>query len=414
MSFLTSEIKKPLYWGLAWVLTFINFVTFIVSRNEFWLTHPGQAWLATSATEDRTYLASEFERNLSCYFPSTCIMRSGGAFLSQFFIEAITALSNLVNVEVNIEQETFIILLIGLMWRIACLTLFLICVAKLLESLRSALCVTNCLMFVLGGLPLWTIGKAIINLPIGLEDEFTMRVNDAFYFMSFQNLQFYDYGFIAVVPLTMLALARIDNISRLSIKSLFIIGFLTATFYEAFVPIIFLSALMFMWRTSRKVQLSLVWLIVGQLAWTTLGAFMVRFTDANDPASPYFTDTSFFGIFRSSTSIGASTKGSLISILIQLCFIAAVAATAGVFVSLISAKFRSLSILIDKTHCAVTTTAFVTTIMIFGSFLRPIYVETGRQSLGLTVAVVIYSFAATQNFLAKAQAKRSTASSSSV
>jgi hypothetical protein len=32
----------------------------------------------------------------------------------------------------------------------------------------------------------------------------------------------------------------------------------------------------------------------------------------------------------------------------------------------------------------------------------------------LTVAVVIYSFAATQNYLAKAQAKRSTASSDSV
>ena len=189
MSFLTSEIKKYLYWGLAWIFTFINFVTFIVSRSEFWLTHPGQAWLAASSTEDRTYLASEFERNLTCYTPLTCL-RSGGAFIAQTLIEATTTMSGFVSVNVNSEQETFIILLVGLIWRVACLTLFLICMARVLESLRSALCVTNCLMFVLGGLPLWTLGKAIINLPIGLEDEITMRANDAFYFMSFQDLMF--------------------------------------------------------------------------------------------------------------------------------------------------------------------------------------------------------------------------------
>jgi hypothetical protein len=241
-----------------------------------------------------------------------------------------------------------------------------------------------------------------------------MRVNDAFYFMSFQDLIFYDYGFIAIVPLTILALAKIDDISKLSIKSLFLTGFLTATFYEAFVPIIFLSALMFSWRTSRKIQFSLIWLIVGQLVWTVARAFSIRFTEANDPTSQYFTDTSLFGIFRDSTSNGISTKGSLISILIQLCFIAAVAATAGVVGSLIIAKFRSLPIFIEKTLCAVTTTAFAATIIISASFLRPIYVETGRQSIGLTVAVVIYSFAATQNFLAKAQAKRLAASTNSV
>jgi len=413
MSFMTSGIKKPLYWGLAWVLTFINFVTFIVSRSEFWLSHTGQAWLAASATQDRTYLASEFERNLTCYTPLTCF-RSGGAFVAQTLIKATTTMSGFVSVNVNSEQKTFIILLVGLIWRVACLTLFLICMARVLESLRSALCVTNCLMFVLGGLPLWTIGKAIVNLPIELEDEITMRANDAFYFMSFQHLIFYDYGFIAIVPLTILALAKIDDISKLSIKSLFLTGFLTATFYEAFVPILFLSALIFSWRTSRKIQLSLAWLIVGQLGWTVVRAFSIRFTEANDPESQYFTDTSILGIFRSSTSNGVSTKGSLVSILIQLCFIVAVAATASAVVSLIIAKFRSLPIFIEKTLCAITTTAFAATIIICASFLRPIYVETGRQSIGLTVAVVIYSFAATQNFLAKAQAKQLAASTNSV
>ena len=412
MSFLTSEIKKPLYWGLAWVLTFINFVTFIVSRSEFWLTHPGQAWLAASATEDRTYLASEFERNLTCYTPLTCL-RSGGAFMSQTLIEAITAISGFVSVNVNSEQETFIILAVGLMWRVTCLTLFLICVTKVLESLRSALCVTNCLMFVLGGLPLWTLGKAIINLPIGLEDEITMRVNDAFYFMSFQDLIFYDYGFIVIVPLTILALAKIDDIYKLSIKSLFLIGFLTATFYEAFIPLIFVSALIFYWRSSRKIEYRLLWLLLGQTIWTILRAYSIRFLEPSDPGSPYFADTSLYSVLKIFSAKGMySTEGSLGSIAVQLILIAAIAALCGS----ISALFVRTTVfhLTYHNHLALKSVLAATSLGIIFTYLNPKGVEVGRQSIGLTVAVVIYSFAATQNFLAKAQAKRSTASSNSV
>ena len=412
MSFLTSEIKKPLYWVLAWVLTFINFVTFIVSRNEFWLTHPGQAWLAASATEDRTYIASEFERNLTCYTPLTCL-RSGGAFMSQTLIEAITAISGFVSVNVNSEQETFIILAVGLMWRVTCLTLFLICVTKVLESLRSALCVTNCLMFVLGGLPLWTLGKAIINLPIGLDDEITMRVNDAFYFMSFQDLIFYDYGFIVIIPLTILALAKIEDISKLSIRSLFLVGFLTATFYEAFIPLIFVSALIFYWRSSRKIEYRLLWLLLGQTIWTILRAYSIRFLEPSDPGSPYFADTSLYSVLKIFSSKGMySTEGSLGSIAVQLILIAAIAALCGS----VSALFARTTVfhLSHHNHLALKSVLAATSLGITFTYLNPKGVEVGRQSIGLTVAVVIYSFAATQNFLAKAQAKRSTASSNSV
>jgi len=57
---------------------------------------------------------------------------------------------------------------------------------------------------------------------------------------------------------------------------------------------------------------------------------------------------------------------------------------------------------------------FGTLTILFVGYLSPKFVEVGRQSIGLTVAVVIYSFAATQNFLAKAQAKRLAASTNSV
>ena len=412
MSFLTSEIKKPLYWGLAWVLTFINFVTFIVSRSEFWLTHPGQAWLAASATKDRTYLASEFERNLTCYTPLTCL-RSGGAFMSQTLIEVITALSGFVSVNVNFEQETFIILIVGLMWRTLCVILFLICATKLFGGLRFAIAVTNCLMLVLGGLPLWTAGKILVHLPVDLSDQIIMRANDAFYFMSFHNLIFFDYGFIAIVPLTMLALAKIEDISKLSIRSLFLVGFLTATFYEAFIPLIFVSALIFYWRSSRKIEYRLLWLLLGQTIWTILRAYSIRFLEPSDPGSPYFADTSLYSVLKIFSSKGMySTEGSLGSIAVQLILISAIAALCGS----VSALFVRTTVfhLTYHNHLALKSVLAATSLGIIFTYLNPKGVEVGRQSLGLTVAVVIYSFAASQNFLAKAQAKRSTASSSSV
>ena len=412
MSFLTSEIKKPLYWGLAWVLTFINFVTFIVSRSEFWLTHPGQAWLAASATKDRTYLATEFERNLTCYTPLTCL-RSGGAFMSQTLIEVITALSGFVSVNVNFEQETFIILIVGLMWRTLCVILFLICATKLFGGLRFAIAVTNCLMLVLGGLPLWTAGKILVHLPVDLSDQIIMRANDAFYFMSFHNLIFFDYGFIAIVPLTMLALAKIEDISKLSIRSLFLVGFLTATFYEAFIPLIFVSALIFYWRSSRKIEYRLLWLLLGQTIWTILRAYSIRFLEPSDPGSPYFADTSLYSVLKIFSSKGMySTEGSLGSIAVQLILISAIAALCGS----VSALFVRTTVfhLTYHNHLALKSVLAATSLGIIFTYLNPKGVEVGRQSLGLTVAVVIYSFAASQNFLAKAQAKRSTASSSSV
>ena len=412
MSFLTSEIKKPLYWGLAWVLTFINFVTFIVSRSEFWLTHPGQAWLAASATKDRTYLASEFERNLTCYTPLTCL-RSGGAFVSQTLIEVITALSGFVSVNVNSEQETFIILIVGLMWRTLCVILFLICATKLFGGLRFAIAVTNCLMLVLGGLPLWTAGKILVHLPVDLSDQIIMRANDAFYFMSFHNLIFFDYGFIAIIPLTMLALAKIEDISKLSIRSLFLVGFLTATFYEAFIPLIFVSALIFYWRSSRKIEYRLLWLLLGQTIWTILRAYSIRFLEPSDPGSPYFADTSLYSVLKIFSSKGMySTEGSLGSIAVQLILIAAIAALCGS----VSALFVRTTVfhLTYHNHLALKSVLAATSLGIIFTYLNPKGVEVGRQSIGLTVAVVIYSFAASQNFLAKAQAKRSTASSSAV
>ena len=50
--------------------------------------------------------------------------------------------------------------------------------------------------------------------------------------------------------------------------------------------------------------------------------------------------------------------------------------------------------------------ALATLIMIAGAYLTPKLVELGRQSLGLTVAMVIFGFFAAQNMVEKIQDKR--------
>ena len=415
MSFLTSEIKKPLYWGLAWIFTFINFVTFIVSRNEFWLTHPGQAWLAASATEDRTYLASEFERDLSCYQPQTCL-RSGASFVSQTLIDLTTAVTQAVTVNLNNDQRTFIILLYGLLWRALCLAVFFKAIKSLFNSSKAALTAINTLMIVLGGLPLWLVGRFILNLPFTFDETLYNRISDAFYWMSFQDLMFYDYGFVAIIPLTVLLLSKNSQFLRLSSPLYLLIGIAIATFYEVFVPLIVVATSIFLWRTTRKINFKLLWMFLGQVIWICIRAYSVRFLEPSDPNSIYFRDTSFVEVLKIFRLDGYdSPSSSRGSILVQYVLITAVATT----VTILGCLATNLRASIRRPHpshtsIAISSVLIPTILIIIGTYFSPRLVEVGRQSIGLTVAVVIYSFAATQNFLAKAQAKRSTASSSSV
>jgi len=415
MSLLVSEIKKPLYWGVAWIFTFINFVTFIVSRNEFWLTHPGQAWLRASVTEDRTYLASEFERDLSCYQPQTCL-RSGASFVSQTLIDLTTAVTQVVTVNLNNDQRTFIILLIGLLWRALCLVIFFAAIKGLFNSSKAALTAINILMIVLGGLPLWLVGRLILNLPFAFDEMLYNRISDAIYYMSFQNLMFYDYGFVAIIPLTVLLLSKNSQFLRLSSPSYLLIGFVSATFYEVFVPLIVVATTIFLWRTTRKINFKLLWMFLGQVIWICIRAYSVRFLEPSDPNSIYFRDTSFVEVLKIFRLDGIDTPSSSRgSILVQYLLITAVAATVTIIGYLLANLRTNVgSPYPNQTSLAISSVLIPTILMIIGTYFSPRLVEVGRQSIGLTVAVVIYSFAATQNFLAKAQAKRLTASRNSV
>ena len=406
MALSKTKIKKPISWLVAWSLTSINFLIFIVSRSQFWITHPGQAWLASGATQDRTYLASEFERNLSCYQPLTCL-RSGGAFISQFLINATTEIVELGGANLDVKQKAIVILLVGLLWRILCVGIFFISISRLLVSLKASLLLTNALIFVLGGLPLWTLGRILVNMPLGLDDAIITRANDAFYWMSYQELFFYDYGFIAIIPLTIFALSAHKDISKVSTRLLVVIGFILATFYEAFVPLVFLSGIFFGWKHKREVDLRLLWLVVGQAFWTLARAYSIRFFESSDPSSIYFKDTSLLSVLRIFSSKGmANTKDSLPSIAVQLTIVIFVAMTIGSVGGVISVILKIRKPIPIRTINAVNSVALATIIMIAGAYLTPKLVELGRQSLGITVAVVIFGFITTQNMVDKFQVKR--------
>ena len=400
-----SEFKRLIYLTIAATLTLINFIVFLVSRSEFWITHPGQAWLASGMTENRTYLASEFERNLSCYQPLTCL-RSGGAFISQFLINATTEFAELGGANLNVDQKAAVFLLVGMLWRVLCVSIFLLVMSRILNSLKASVLLTNTLMFILSGLPLWLLGRFLVNLPLSLSEVIISRANSAFYWMSYQELFFYDYGFIAIIPLTIFALSKYEDISRAPARLLVVIGFLVATFYEAFVPLIFLSSIFFAWKLKRKVDLRVLWLVVGQALWTLARAYSIRFFESSDPSSIYFKDTSLLAVLKIFSSKGmANTKDSLPSIALQLIivvFVALVIGSAGGLISIIL-NIRTPISLRNKT--AVNSVALATLIMIAGAYLTPKLVELGRQSLGLTVAVVIFGFFTTQNMVEKIQDK---------
>ncbi len=403
-----SEFKRLIYWTIAATLTLINFMVFIVSRSEFWITHPGQAWLASGMTENRTYLASEFERNLSCYQPLTCL-RSGGAFLSQVLIDVSIEIIELGGVDLYVGQKAAIVLLVGMLWRILCVGIFFISISRLLASLKASVLLTNVLMFVLSGLPLWALSRLIVNLPLGFSDVIISRANDAFYWMSYQELFFYDYGFIAIIPLSIFALSKCEDIAKPPARLLVVIGFILATFFEAFVPLIFLSSIFFGWKDKREVDLRLFWLVVGQAFWTLARAYSIRFFEPSDPTSPYFRDTSLLSVLRLFSSKGThSTRDSLTSIAIQLMIVIFVAITIGsigAWISIILKIHKPISL---RRINAANSVALATLIMIAGAYLTPKLVELGRQSLGLTVAMVIFGFITTQNMIDKFQVKRNT------
>lgn len=172
-------------------------------------------------------------------------------------------------------------------------------------------------------------------------------------------------------------------------------------------PLIILSGVLFIWKIKRQIKWRLLWLVVGQAIWTIARAFSIRFSEPSDPKSPYFRDTSFrsvLSIFGSKNT--HSTKDSLPSIAIQLAIIIFVALVISLLGAIISIILNIRTPIPRQKIIAINSTTLATLMIISGGYLTPKLVELGRQSLGLTVAMVIFGFFTTQNMIEKFRVKQ--------
>ena len=120
MKKISFNFKRAFCYSVASVFTFINFLAFLISRNNAWVQNPGRAWQYASATEFRDYPASAFERTLSCYGLGQC-ENIGGAHIMQPINYFADILSKIYFWNLDDQSRIFNIQMVGFGWRIACL-----------------------------------------------------------------------------------------------------------------------------------------------------------------------------------------------------------------------------------------------------------------------------------------------------
>lgn len=223
------KINKIAYYFFAWAFTFLNFLAFLVSRDHDRVHNPGQAWMEASATDFRTYPASEFERTLSCYGIGQC-QRIGGALIFQPLIFLADSISKFYYWNVDDQSRIFIIQIIGLGWRTLALGILAYCVYRVTKNVAFVIFAMNSLFFSLSGWLLRIFGKAIELSKIGSSD-FQARSVLAFQDFPYENFKWYDFSLFAVLALIALLITKLGD-NNLSTLRLLLLGILITSFFE--------------------------------------------------------------------------------------------------------------------------------------------------------------------------------------
>ena len=223
------EIKKLAYYFCAWAFTFANFLAFLVSRDHDRIHNPGQAWMDASATDFRTYPASEFERTLSCHGLGQC-QRIGGALIFQPLIFLADSISKFYYWNVDDQSRIFIIQMVGLGWRIVCFTILGLCIYRFSKNISFVLFFTNALFFALSGWLLRIVGNLAQEFP-SISDEFKMRSILAFHDFPYENFKWYDFGLFAAIGIIAVLIIQFSQ-QKLSLLQLFFLGLILTSFFE--------------------------------------------------------------------------------------------------------------------------------------------------------------------------------------
>ena len=401
-----SEVRRIAFYSCAWAFTFLNFLAFLVSRDHDRIHNPGRAWMDASGTDFRTYPASEFERTLSCHGIGQC-QRIGGAFIFQPIIFLTDSISKFYYWNVDDQSRIFIIQMIGLGWRIICLTILGLCIYRVSKNIKFALFFMNAIFFTLSGWLLRLVGYLIEKLP-KTSDAFKQRSILAFQDFPYENFKWYDFGLFAVLAIIAILVIQISE-KQVTFLQLFILGVLVTSFFEYLGFVLALSLTIFK-AAERKTQTAtgkisriIMSVLLGSFAWL---AFIAIYHKVMETLYPKFFSadltervTAFSHIKDVFWAIQHPIENltSNPSIIFQIFLVIIQCAVLGLMTGFVArAIFKSVRIesnLIQSFKCVTIAMAVVIFITLFFAYGVKIQAtEHARQTLGLQISLFTYIF----------------------
>jgi len=404
MKKISFNFKRAFCYSVASVFTFINFLAFLISRNNAWVQNPGRAWQYASATEFRDYPASAFERTLSCYGLGQC-ENIGGALIMQPINYFADILSKIYFWNLDDQSRIFNIQMVGFGWRIACLFFIAFVVFRSFRDVFFALFFLNALLFALSGWMLRMLGKVIEILPIEFTAEFKSRSVLAFQDFPHENLEWYDFGLFAILAIIAVIVPRLSK-SRFSIVKTILVGVLFTSFFEYLGFVLAISWILF--NVSNKASSLIgkksfqIGTLVGfgSMIWFISINFYRRFMQAtypkffnNEGASTGEYYKSVFWAIRHPIENLTSNP----SIPFQIILVISQSALMGIILGLVARKIFRLTNFDSKLVMLFKFITIATGIVMFINFFVAYGVEVqaaehSRQTLGLQIALFTYLF----------------------
>lgn len=389
---------------LAVTLTFMNFLAFLISRNNVWANNPGRAWLNASATEFRNYPASEFERTLSCYGLGQC-QRIGGALIFQPLIFLTENLSKIYFWQVRDTERIFVIQMVSLLWRLTCVLLLCYLVFKVLKNIFATLFFINALFLTLSGMFLYYLSEFALKLPISFSEETRGRAILAFQDFPFENLQWYDFGLFAAVAIVPF-LIRNEQIQSSLLRTFFLSLILTS-FFEYLGFVFGVGLILYERHTAStpsgvgKYLRQFAVAIAGSLTWLSFVAFYHRGAMTLYPK--------FFNASEERESVTEHIKGVFWaiqnpienltnnpSIPFQILLVAIQVTALALFFGFISKRIFKSSVnllLLAAIRMTLLATIFVIVFNFFVAYGIQIQAgEHGRQTFGLQIVLFTFVF----------------------
>ena len=404
MKKISFNFKRAFCYSVASVFTFINFLAFLISRNNAWVQNPGRAWQYASATEFRDYPASAFERTLSCYGLGQC-ENIGGALIMQPINYFADILSKIYFWNLDDQSRIFNIQMVGFGWRIACLFFIAFVVFRSFRDVFFALFFLNALLFALSGWMLRMLGKVIEILPIEFTAEFKSRSVLAFQDFPHENLEWYDFGLFAILAIIAVIVPRLSK-SRFSIVKTILVGVLFTSFFEYLGFVLAISWILF--NVSNKASTligkksfqigtlvgfgSMIWFISINFYRRFMQATYPKFFNSEGASTGEYYKSVFWAIRHPIENLTSNP-----SIPFQIILVISQSALMGIILGLVARKIFRLTNFDSKLVMLFKFITIATGIVMFINFFVAYGVEVqatehSRQTLGLQIALFTYLF----------------------